>query len=262
MTRKPEDIRTALDATLSGASHDPTLYNRVVNASKGDSPPVKRKLHVALIVTLILLTLSVTAVAAGLYIPSLQDFFDRGNNFEYIFGVPPQAIDESAIVVPIDQQHTCNLVNLQIQQMYLTDERLYFTVNYTPKEDNTILFDGHNTNVMLDGKEVHYWHLWDTDYNLLDIGTMRLDNPKANEPYRYVEHVSCYRDPETNAITNLYAFKYTEDELMLFTQPSGTLTFYFRVSNQRNHDGEWDTLVVDFKEMKIVEIPDVVLTHE
>lgn len=66
MTRTPKDIRRALDATLSGASHDPTLYHRVLNASKGDNPPVKKKLSLSLafVLMLLLLTGNVALAAA------------------------------------------------------------------------------------------------------------------------------------------------------------------------------------------------------
>lgn len=67
MTRKPEDIRQALDTTLSGASHDPTLYNRVVNASKGDPPTVKRKLTLSMALVLILVLMTGTVAVAATY---------------------------------------------------------------------------------------------------------------------------------------------------------------------------------------------------
>ena len=53
MNRTPDDIRASIDTVLSGASHDPTLLNRVVNASKGDHPPVKRKLTLSMAFVLI-----------------------------------------------------------------------------------------------------------------------------------------------------------------------------------------------------------------
>ena len=64
MTRTTDDIRNAIDTTLSGASHDPTLFNRVVNASKGDTPPVKKKLTLSMALVLVLMLLTGTAIAA------------------------------------------------------------------------------------------------------------------------------------------------------------------------------------------------------
>ena len=74
MTRKPEDIRTAIDTTLSGASHDPTLFNRVVNASKGDTPPVKKKLTLSMALVLVLMLL----------VSELGDLFDAVRR---VFGI-------------------------------------------------------------------------------------------------------------------------------------------------------------------------------
>ena len=64
MNRTPDEIRMAIDNVLSGASHDPTLFNRVVNASKGDIPPVKKKLTLSMAIVLVLMLLTGTAVAA------------------------------------------------------------------------------------------------------------------------------------------------------------------------------------------------------
>jgi len=67
VNRTPDDIRTSIDTVLSGASHDPTLYNRVMNASKGDTPPVKRKFTLSMALVLILILLTCTAAVAATY---------------------------------------------------------------------------------------------------------------------------------------------------------------------------------------------------
>lgn len=67
MTRKREDISAALDATLSGVSHDPGLFYSVVNASKGDVPPVKRKMTFSMALALILILITGTVAVAVTY---------------------------------------------------------------------------------------------------------------------------------------------------------------------------------------------------
>lgn len=255
MNRTPDDVRTALDTVLSGASHDPALFNCVVNASKGVVPPVKRKLHLVPIIAVLLLSLSITALAAGLSIPGLQDFFNRDNHFEYLFGVPPESIDASAIATPAAQQNTCTLVDMRVEQLYLTDEKLYFTVHYTPKEENTFLFSGSISTVTLDGEEVAYWELWDTDYHLYSTCRPQLNNPDVNEPYRYVEHTACYRDPETGAITDLYALPYTEADTALLDPQGGTLTLYCAIEDLRQNKAERSTLVIDLPPLTVVDLP-------
>lgn len=65
MKRKREDIPLALDAALSGLQRDPALFQSVINASKGDVPPVKRKLTTSLALALVLVLLGVGAAAAA-----------------------------------------------------------------------------------------------------------------------------------------------------------------------------------------------------
>lgn len=260
---KDKDFQQLVDREFAPLTWTDAHHRHILNSIHQEEHPVmKKRIHAALIIAAVFLTMSVTALAAGRYIPSLQDFFDRSNQFSYIFGVPPKSVDASAVVVPVELRNDVDLVELHVSQMYLTDKRLYFTVTAAPKEDNTLLFDGHMTSIALDGKEMRYWHLWDTDYNLYDVGSVQLNDPDANDPYRSVEHVSCYRDPESSAVTNLYAFPYQAEELALFTQPSNTLTFYFHVDNLRSKRGEWRRLVVSFPEMKRIEVPLEILTHE
>lgn len=83
MKHSPDDIRTAIDTTLSGASHDPTLYNRVVNASKGDSPPVKRKLTLSMAFVLILVLMTGTVAVAATY-RGVTHFLTNNYNPHYV----------------------------------------------------------------------------------------------------------------------------------------------------------------------------------
>ncbi len=143
MTRTPDDIRKAIDTTLSGASHDPTLFGRVVNASKGDLPPVKRKMHVVLVVSIILLLLSGTALAAGLNIAGIQDFFNlrhelslkgMASGFEESF-----EINQKGVVRPSKQRHTSEIVDFSVKEVYRTNKAVYVFAIMTPLADNTVI---------------------------------------------------------------------------------------------------------------------------
>lgn len=57
-------VRQALDNALSGISEDPAMTARVLAQSKGETP-MKRKLPMAVIVLIVLLITTATAVAAG-----------------------------------------------------------------------------------------------------------------------------------------------------------------------------------------------------
>ena len=97
---------------------------------------MKRKFSVALVVTLILLALTGTAVAAGLNISTIQDFFERLKAEGYSYAT----VNEAAVVIPVSQRHTSQLMDIQVDQLYLTDQAFYFTFHLTPKDANTLLF--------------------------------------------------------------------------------------------------------------------------
>ncbi len=237
MTRKPEDIRTALDATLSGASHDPTLYNRVVNATKGDSPPMKRKLTLSMAFVLILVLMTGTvAVAAGLNITTIQDFLSQLSQ--------PIPVDEAFIESPLRQRHTSELMDITVEQLYLTDEQLYFTLHFTPRDDQTLLFPCGSNSIMLDGKEVRYWELWDTDYTLLQLGPMELDDLYTRNPIVPLG-MPQYHQEEDGSYTLLCLTADDEIVKQFRTIGGGQLMLRFYIDDCRDRDREWNVILLD-----------------
>ena len=116
MTRRPEDICRAIDTTLSGASHDPTLYNRVVNASKGDSPPVKRKMTLSMALVLILILLTGTVAVAATY---------RGVT-HFLSG---SSYDPHYVIKPIRRYHTSHRLIVKVVDAYWDGSRLSVAYN-------------------------------------------------------------------------------------------------------------------------------------
>ncbi len=221
--------------------------------NKEERPVMKRKLSVALVVTLLLLTLTGTAVAAGLNIPTLQEFFDRYHSLGVTWDIIPALVNESAVVKPVAQRHTSNLVDVTVDQMYLTDKAFYFTVQYMPKKPDTLLFSIDESSIMLDGEKKHYWHLWDQDNELLQVGSISIDDLSGLKDPIQTSYNDCVRDPETGAITQVYAFKDAEDIAFLRVHGGHTLMLRFQVYNLRNHALEWNVLFVDFPQMEAVE---------
>lgn len=218
--------------------------------NKEDRPVMKRKFFVVLVAAMLLLTLTGTAVAAGITSFSLQDFFDQWRVDE---GYKTPIIDQSAVVTPVSQRHTSALVDVQVEQLYLSNEALYFTIRYTPKDANTLLF-GRITSVIVDGEEKDYWDLWDRkELTLLDAGSVSIDDPRGRyEPIPLIAY-DCVRDPETGAITEMYAFRDIEKLTRLRAYTGDTLMLRFRVFNLANHDREWNVIYVDCPQMEAVE---------
>ncbi|MBQ3155509.1 MAG: hypothetical protein IJB81_01125 [Clostridia bacterium] len=124
MNRRPEDIRKALDAALSGASHDPTLFHRVVNASKGDSPPVKRKLTLSMALVLILALMTGTAAVAATYRGVSWFLTEREN----------QTVDAAYLMDILEQHHDSELLDIRVVDAYWDGAKLSMAINFAPRD--------------------------------------------------------------------------------------------------------------------------------
>lgn len=110
MNRTPDEIRMAIDTVLSGASHDPTLFNRVVNASKGDAPPVKKKLTLSMAIVLVLMLLTGTAVAATAFRGVSWFLTEQTCN--------PQELDPDYLINALQQNNTSQRLSAQVVDAY------------------------------------------------------------------------------------------------------------------------------------------------
>ena len=129
MTRNPDDIRSAIDTTLSGASHDPTLFNRVVNASKGDAPPVKKKLTLSMAVALILALITGTAFAAAAYRGVTWFLTERT--------LQPIEINPDLLTNDLHPQTTSEWLDISAQDAYWDGHTLSITLRITAKHSGT-----------------------------------------------------------------------------------------------------------------------------
>lgn len=131
MTRTPDDIRRAIDTTLSGASHDPTLYHRVVNASKGDSPPVKRKLTLSMALVLILILMTATAALAATY-HGVSYFLTEQT-------CKPAALDPKLLMDTLSQNHTSKRLNATVEDAYWDGNTLSIAFHVTASDPSMIV---------------------------------------------------------------------------------------------------------------------------
>ena len=221
---------------------------------KEDRPVMKRKFYVVLVAAMLLLTLTGTAVAAGITSFSLQDFFNYWFEEGIFDGYSVPVIDQSAVITPVSQRHTSALVDVQVEQLYLSNEALYFTIRYTPKAANTLLFGPGVTSVTIDGEEKDYWDLWDhKELTLLDAGSVSIDDPQGRyEPIPLITG-TCVRDPETGAITEMYNFRDMEKLTRLRAFTGDTLMLRFQVFNLANHELERNVIFVDCPQMEPAE---------
>jgi len=251
---KDKDFQQLVDREFASLTwNDQQRLDTLRQMKKEEQPVMKRKLIMVTIAALLLFTLTGTAVAAGLNITTLKEFFNRYTAFWGAYGYEPPVLDESRIVQAKGYRHTSDLVDIVVDQMYLTDEALYFTVHYIPKNPNTLLFDGYHTSIMLDGEEKDYWDLWDRkELSLLSVNGTWIDDLTGDNPLLDAHYRDSTRDPETGAITQWYMFRQPEQIDYIHSCIGGTMMLRFQVSNLRNHDVEWNVLFLDFPRMEIV----------
>lgn len=96
-------IQAAVDTALSGVSRNPMLHRSILDASKGDVPPVKKKLTLSLALVLVLALVAASAAVAGAY-----------------HGISYFLTEKSAQPVPINEDYVLN----NIRQHYHNSEHL------------------------------------------------------------------------------------------------------------------------------------------
>lgn len=110
MTRKQEDIRTALDKTLSFVSRDPTLFSSVINASKGDTPPMKRKLTLSMALAIILILTTATVAVAAAWHGVAYFLSNQSDN--------PVSLDPDYLLSDLKQNHNSKHLNASVMDAY------------------------------------------------------------------------------------------------------------------------------------------------
>lgn len=204
--------------------------------NKEDRPVMKRKFYVVIVAAMLLLTIAGTAVAAGLNITSIQEFLTQLSH--------PVPVDEALLETPIRQRHTSELMDITVEQMYLTDERLYFTLHFTPRDAKTLLFPCGSSSITLDGKEVRYWDLWDTNYTLLQLGPMELDDLYTRNPIVPLGMPQYHQEADGSYTLLCYT---ADDEIVkqFRTIGGGQLMLRFYIDNCRDRDREWNVILLD-----------------
>ena len=251
---KDKDFQQLVDHELSQLTwSDQQHMDTLRKMQKEERPVMKRKLSIVIIAVALLLTLTGTAVAAGLNITTLKEFFDRYTAEWSSYGYKPLVLNESNVVNPKSYRHTSALVNVTVDQMYLTDEAFYLTIQYSPKQPDTLLFGGSITSIDLEGKEYQYYHLWDTDQQLLQTASLSVCDLNGTDDPVYSNYSDTIRDPETGAITEMNVFRHPEKLAHIKTRGRHTMMLRFQVVNLRNHDVEWNALFIDLPSMDVTE---------
>lgn len=126
MTQIKNDIQTAVDTALSGVSRDPMLYRSILDASKGDVPPVKKKITLSLALVLVLAVVAASAAVAGAY-HGISYFLTEKSPL-------PIAINEDYLMSNFNQHHNSKHLNASVTDAYWDGVRFYIAYRISPAD--------------------------------------------------------------------------------------------------------------------------------
>ena len=153
---KDKDLQQLIDREFAQLEWTDTQRMHTLQQmhNKEGRPVMKRKLHVALIVTLILLMLSGTAVAATYR--GVQFFLTERT-------IDPVTIDPSLMMTAITQTSTSEWLDVAVQDAYWDGSELSIAIRVAPKDIAAPL--AMLTDIGLDGETFDTIWLSDADFN-------------------------------------------------------------------------------------------------
>lgn len=172
MTRKQEDVRTALDKTLSFVSRDPALFSSVVNASKGDTPPMKRKLTFSMALAMLLILVTATVAVAAVYHGVTYFLSNQSDS--------PVSLDPDYLLSDLRQSHNSTHLNASVVDAYWDGLALSVAYHVAPADpEKTIMMECANP------EHPHYRPIEDADIllqepdfiNITDDATGKISHP-------------------------------------------------------------------------------------
>lgn len=259
---KDNDFRGLVDREFASLTWtDQQRMNTLRQMNKEVRPIMKRKAAFAAALVLAVVVMSAAALAVTMNIPTIQDFFDQNDDMKRLSDYQPFCVDDASVIQPTNQRHTSSLVDVSIQEAYLTTEALYLTVHLTPKDEGTLLFTTGLNSVVIDGTELRYYNLFDREeLSLQMFGSMVVQSPYFTDDWTLKwAYAEAQRSPEDDSITLLIAFSLPEDSS--FFCSGGTLMGRFILRDCRNDGCEFNTIYFDVPPMTAVEAYDAQIVH-
>ena len=227
---------------------------------KEDSPVMKHKAFTAVILLAALLLMSAAALAVTMNLPSIQELIDQTDHRTREYDYEPFIIDSAAIVAPIHQRHTSQLVNVELHEAYITHEALYLTLHVAPIGDSVVLWDD-AAPPTADGRPLRYFDLYrEEGLTLLDFQGLSLHSPLNGYDYTlFADYTEARRDPDGPGVTYLMAYPLPEDERIPLS--SSTVLGKFVVLDCHSRKHEYNALLFDLPRMTIDDAHDSFLVN-
>ena len=222
--------------------------------NKEERPVMKRKFQIALVFTLILLTLSGTALAAGLTIASIQDFFSLRDELALRDLAAPSSftVNQKEVRRPNNQRHTSEIVDFTVKEVYWTNKAVYVFGIMTPKDPNAVLIptasdaEQNNQNVEL-LKEVKK-QKGTPVYTIAALDSLSMPGviaPECRWLYNYTRRL------EDGSIAVMSSFPVEDIGFTYSFKAKSTLKSTFVIQNARNKIIEYNTIYFDIPRLEM-----------
>lgn len=256
---KDNDFRQLVDREFAPLIWtDEQHFAALRRMNKEEHPIMKRKALTALVLILSIVVMSAAALAVTVGIPGIQDLLDqhRGHvpqEAQHLFA--PFTVEGAAVVIPDNQRHTSDLVDIAIREAYMTNEALYLTVHIAPRNGNAVLWN-QGVPPIEDGKELRYFDLYrQEDLPLLEFVSMSLHSPYSVDSYAlHVDYIEYHRLPDDDGVTCLMVYQLPKDDVLPLSKC--TVMGKFAVQDCRTRKLEFNVLMFDLPRMTVVESTD------
>ena len=253
---KANEFRQLIDHEFAQLEWTDAQRLHTLRQMKKEAQPVmKRKLLVALIVTLILMLLSGTALAAGLNIAGVQDFFNLRHELS-LKGMAsgfeePFQINQSAVRKPSNQRHTSQIVDVNVKEVYRTNKAVYVFAVFTPKDESVLIIpktsdpeqDPQNEQLIIDSLKIkgqQVYTIWALD--TLSMPGLRAAAVKGKYSYQ--------RRLEDGSVAAMISFPVEDMGFTYYFNSKSTLQTDFVLTNARNQTKEYNTIYFDLSRLE------------
>lgn len=264
---KDNDFQQLVDREFAPLEWTETQRRTALSKMKKEEAPVKRKLTFALIAIIGLMIVSMTSFAVSGGSHTISDFFADLNaereHFYFFTEDNRMNVTEGGLAAPEDQRHTSELVDVTVQQAYLTDEALYLTIHVTPKAENAVLINRASAPIYYKGEEVRYFDLYrQEDLALLDVTGFAVDYDVYGNPVMLTEdYGDMYQAPDEPGVTHLVVLTHDGDISHLTGLNAPPLVLRFCVTECHTLTHEWNALILDLPAMESIDGQDFMLQY-
>lgn len=253
---KDNDFRLLVDREFGPLEWtEETRLAALKRMNKEVQPVMKRKVIIALVLAISIMVMSAAALAVTVGLPTMQEMIDQDEHRAREYDYEPFTIPAEAVVKPLNQRHTSELVNIDATEAFLTAEAFYLVVHIVPAFEDAVLWE-QAAPIIQDGQEVRYFDLYRQEgFPLLTTSNLTLHSPLNGTDYTLKpDYSEICRDTDGKGIVCLFAYALPEDELIPLS--TSTVMGKFAVQDCHNTKWEYNAFLFDLPRMTIVESHD------